>query len=261
MINDGRPFPPFLSLLLFTRMTSNRLSDTLSSIFLPANSIYADLDTLPPSPARDSSSSPHHQSPPLIASEEHQDDPFHSDSPSVLSPVTPLSQLPLQSDPNPHTTPNHHLSDSVSPFVDHEADDYHHQSPFQAQPADEEEVEDETPGASLYLPARGIQTPPAAPPISLSPPPASSAATSRAGLGLGRSGGSGASGGVAGSTLGNRSLMNLLGGTRTFEPMGSSRGGFPFSGVGEEDEEEEEEAFGRGESQRCAFFLCHAFSR
>ncbi|GAA5982960.1 hypothetical protein JCM11641_006897 [Rhodosporidiobolus odoratus] len=231
-------------------MTFPGLSDTLSSIFHSPDSVYASLDhsaTLPP-PHSSSSVPPH----PLINSthEHDDDDPFSAVTPSVLSPVKVRVPLPRKGDDSDEP----HLS---SPITDDQLQLDHEQKqdgrdPFHSEPlASSTTVHERDLSGSLeQTPTSSIYLPPQSPPTTSLSPPASSIYSAKTGQGLGTSSGTtsaGSSGGGIGgkSVMGNRSLMGLLGGTRTYE-----RGGrYPFGGVGvgeeEEDldEDEEDESF------------------
>ncbi|BGP20513.1 hypothetical protein JCM10213_007671 [Rhodosporidiobolus nylandii] len=231
-----------------------RVTDTLSSIFLPANSVYADLDNEPAHPDADSRSlspsSPAVDRPPHPQHHQHlpnpaDDDPFSAVTPSVLSPANASVLRPELAPDEPHFARQRVVqADQQQGGEDHDA-----RSPFQSDPVsspplrsgqDEEGDGDEslspTPTSSIYLPARAAAATPAPPPVSISPPASSVSSSSRrgpTGLGLGASR----------SMMGNRSLMGLLGGTRTYEP-----GSYPFGGTGlsEKDEDEaEEDSFAR----------------
>ncbi|GAA5868016.1 hypothetical protein JCM8547_000782 [Rhodosporidiobolus lusitaniae] len=202
---------------------SERVSDTLSSILLPATSVYRDLNA-DDAPLPHSSPSTAQQLHHGEHDEDADEDPFHSSvSPSVLSPASTRPAL------HPAPPPPPHLTDSL---VNNDPP-----SPFQAEPVQPESLSP-TPTSSIYLPARHAQhSPPSSssvpPPISLSPP--SSSVSSRPGHG-GAGLGLGASRSAFVGPGGRGSIMGLLGGTRTFDPRG-----FGSVGENEEDEDEEEE--------------------
>ncbi|GAA6039812.1 hypothetical protein JCM8097_004231 [Rhodosporidiobolus ruineniae] len=216
----------------------NRVSTAISSIFTQ-RSVYAHLDDQPLS----SSDSVEHSEPSSSArqhldSHEHlertprpsDDDPFSAVTPSVLSPANASAALP------PSDAPPHLASSTLS---SHRMDQHDPHDPFSptAEPHTADSQPDSlspTPTSSIYLPAQTAHSPPS---ISLSPPGSSVGSSSRRGYGGGGAGiGLGAS---RSAMMGQRSLMGLLGGTRTYEPGGA----YPFGGVGvgEEDEDEEQE--------------------
>ncbi|GAA5833704.1 hypothetical protein JCM11251_003209 [Rhodosporidiobolus azoricus] len=223
-----------------------RVGNALSSIFLPNNSIYSDLDD----PRHHRDSSPSHPSSDPDETGQHpqrlqeerlsvDDDPFSAVSPSVLSPNAQARALPPH-EPHPHLPTSHPLP----PLTQSEAEVHDPKSPFQSDPIPYEldsqpGSSSQTPTSSIYLPSHQNQ-PAAVPavhatPISLSPPSSSVGSSGRpggsaAGLGLGAS---------RSAMMGQKSLMGLLGGTRTYEPGG--RFAFGSVGVGEEEEEEEKE--------------------
>lgn len=226
---------------------SSRVSAALSDIFLPAQSIYNDLDN----PAREADdddpviSRPPPESTlngnlsPLAAAERSEmpdDDPFSSVTPSVLGPARSRGEdHELESPP--------HLNDSSTSIPDteyrlnesagaHESTRYDVESshaPFQVDDepaASTSRSASPTPPASVYLPA--TTSPPSAHGVQQSPiSPSSSASRSRNSAGGGMS--------ASRSAIGNRSLMGLMGGTRYDGP------GFGFGGVGVGEEDEEEE--------------------
>ncbi|GAA5902427.1 hypothetical protein JCM6882_002750 [Rhodosporidiobolus microsporus] len=222
-----------------------RVGNALSSLFLPADSVYADLDN----PQHDHDPSHPSSSPSADATRQHHqrleqgrggvdDDPFSAVTPSVLSPSAQSQHLPLH-EPHPHLPSAH----PAPPHTATEQEEHDAKSPFQSDPIPYD-VDSQpgslspTPTSSIYLPAHQTQPPPIAtthaPPISLSPPSSSVGSSGRpggsaAGLGLGAS---------RSAMMGQKSLMGLLGGTRTYEPGG--RFAFGSVGVGEEDEEDED---------------------
>ncbi|GAA6017488.1 hypothetical protein JCM10207_008244 [Rhodosporidiobolus poonsookiae] len=234
-----------------------RVSDALSSIFLPASSVYANLDDPGPPSEADAPPFPS-RSPHLVAgsqlSQQHSealrpsdDDPFSAVSPSVLSPVSARSSGRPQLAPEPHLASSptlshaHHALDDATHAQEHDLRSPFHSEPIAHPPSPPGHQDDSlspTPTSSIYLPAQATPSARATGP-SLSPPSSSAGSATRGvhGLGLGAS---------RSGMMGNRSLMGLLGGTRTYE-----RGqGFAFSGVGVGEEDEEEDEDDDGESRR-----------
>ena len=240
----------------------SRVSAALSDIFLPAHSIYNDLDNPQLAEADDDdpiasmrpSSSGHvnRSSHPHERLAVNDDDPFSSVSPSKLSPArsravpTPLAPPPHSESSRP-TSQQRFTADESIPDIDQrlENDQDARADPFQVE--EEAHVEatprssrsrspSPTPTTSIYLPASGSPDKPAdQAPIS----PASSTRTraSQGAMSASR------------SALGNRSLRGLMGGTRY------EGGGFPFGGIGVDEEEEEEGEEGdpfRGEESHRA---------
>ncbi|BGP43795.1 autophagy protein atg9 [Rhodotorula kratochvilovae] len=212
---------------------SQRFGDALS-IFLPANSVYADLDDPPdelqeppvPPPLHHPTRGPHaHFDPntPQDGLRPADDDPFAPVSPSVLShasarspsrpPAPPHSSSPL----DPHAGAQHQAG---APFA--REDDI--RDPFQPDPIPASPPQSRSRSLSPTPTSSIAHAVPRSPQAGRSPP-SSIASSSKGRLGASRSG------------IGSRSLMGLMGGTR-YEGQG-----FPFGGVGvgEEDEEEEEE--------------------
>lgn len=194
-----------------------RLQDVFASIFLPRDSVYADIDD----PAYDDIPSPTEQhsspittevlptqyssfppplSPPLPMSE--TDDPF-APSPSVHSPVSARSYRPLSP---AHMSPTYSRNGSSYPLGDSK-------SPF-IEGSDSLFLQSNTPSTSRSP----IRSP-------------TSQAQRRKGALINSAIGSS-------SGIGNRSLMGLLGGTR-YEPLGFEGLGVGANVVEEEDEDVE----------------------
>lgn len=210
-------------------MATRRIEEALASLFLPRDSVYAQLDNPPSpvSPPRSPSLASQPLSPPPTRAQpslqvEHDDDqdPF-APSPSVLSPAPKRTELPDNASagrrPSPQR-PRPSLGDSRSPFIE--------------QPVDEESIY--SPASSSRSPTRGSTS------HASSPPRAGHPSRSSAG----------SSNGLGSSSIGNRSLMGLLGGTRydphSFDGLGLGVGGDVLE---EEEGEEGDDALGEFRSR------------
>lgn len=226
----------------------SRVSAALSDIFLPAHSIYNDLDSSlaeadaddpgamprsePPSGERDPPSSSPGRLPTMF------DDPFSSVAPSLLNAARPRAADPALAPP-PHSessapcSPQRIAADESIPDIDRrlELDEQAQSDPFRVEPEAAAAPTSRSPRArsrsppataSTYLPA---STSPDRREARVPVSPASSTRTrsSQGAMGASR------------SAIGNRSLMGLMGGTRY------DGGGFAFDGFGVDEEEEQED--------------------
>ncbi|GAA5894756.1 hypothetical protein JCM8208_006061 [Rhodotorula glutinis] len=216
---------------------SQRFGDALS-IFLPANSVYLDLDNPPDEPPDepDAAPPPHSTTPttttathPALAASTAEgepapadDDPFAPGSPSVLSHTSPSRHPyphPRSSPLDPRAATRPHVD---QPFaLDDDARDPFYDEPIPPSPGrSRSRSPSPTPTSSVVQPR---DHPPHR--AGRSPPSSIASSSSKGRLGASR------------SAIGTRSLMGLMGGTR-YEGQG-----FPFGGVGvgEEDEDEDED--------------------
>ena len=215
---------------------SQRFGDALS-IFLPANSVYLDLDNPPDEPPDEPGSAPPpHSTTTTTATATHSDlgasavdsesapaddDPFAPASPSVLSHSSPSHPHPASSPHDPRAaTPPH----ADQPFaLDVDARDPFYDEPVPPSPGrSRSRSPSPTPTSSVVQPRDHAQHR-----AGRSPPSSFASSSSKGRMGASR------------SAIGTRSLMGLMGGTR-YEGQG-----FPFGGVGvgevDEDEDEDEE--------------------
>ncbi|ORY40075.1 autophagy protein Apg9-domain-containing protein [Leucosporidium creatinivorum] len=210
---------------------ARRIESALASIFLPRDSVYTQLDE-PPAPSPSLQHSPTsttrnplaHQprSPPPTALQQEQDeddtDPFAPTSPSVISSTGPRhsTQATRDSPPPPHRP---RLSPPADPPTAGGLGDS--RSPFHPHPLDHPH--------SLYASTHPRVTP----------------SHSQRGVGAGDS--------MAVSSIGNRSLIGLLGGTRYDFSAGGGAGLEAGGGIEEEEldeEQESEEMDGLGQLRR-----------
>ncbi|GAA5997659.1 autophagy protein ATG9 [Rhodotorula paludigena] len=216
---------------------------TALSIFLPARSVYADLDNPPAEPDGPFVDDPTDERTPPRLSESSvytapgesklaDDDPFAPISPAVLSPAPATRALGAEtprssSSPHRHDTAHAATDEPFAPM--HDARDPFQPDPIHVSPGrSQSRSPDLTPTSSVYAPSHATPQPQLASQAGRSPPNSvTSSRRTRSGLGASRS-------------IGNRSLMGLLGGTRYDGP------GFPFGGVGVGEEEEDEDAQAAG---------------
>ncbi|GAA5871380.1 hypothetical protein JCM3774_005584 [Rhodotorula dairenensis] len=226
----------------------SRVSAALSDIFLPAHSIYNDLDS---SMAEADADDPRPMMPSEAASGDHNsasrppeglatmyDDPFSSVAPSVLSAARPRAAEPALAPPphsesSPPRSPPRTVAVESIPDIDQLQSD-----PFQVEPeaaatpptsrsprslpSTRSRSRSPTATGSVYLPAT------TSPDKHQDQPPTSPANSTRTRSSQGAMS-------ASRSAIGNRSLMGLMGGTRY------EGGGFPFDGFGVDEEEEQED--------------------
>lgn len=234
-----------LDLPQHTMPLSQRLGDALS-IFLPANSVYLDLDNPPDDPRDEVVAGPPPHPTTTAATHTHldastagddprptDDDPFAPSSPSVLSHASSRSRSrPRAAPPAPHPSSPRDPHVATTPqageqfATEDDARDPFYDEPVPTSPApSHSRSPSPTPTSSVVIHPTPRPERHSGPVGARSPPSSFASSSSKGRMGASR------------SAIGTRSLMGLMGGTR-YEGQG-----FPFGGVGvgEEDEDEDDE--------------------